>query len=144
MWIEKLKTYTSECNFSPPASLHEIKLFEKELGLPIHEHLKSVLLESNGIIGEYGLGLLWELDRIKTENVGLRTNEDFKDLYMPFDHLLFFADAGNGDLFAYPILNGRITRNDIFVWNHEDDSRKWVAPSLEKYFEWWIKGEMKI
>ncbi|WSL80461.1 SMI1/KNR4 family protein [Kitasatospora sp. NBC_01266] len=60
---------------------------------------------------------------------------------MPFDPLLFFADAGNGDLFA---LLPRIGRPDVFVWNHEDDSRTWVAPSLAKYLEWWLTGQIKL
>jgi hypothetical protein len=38
-------------------------------------------------------------------------NTDFKELYMPFDCLLFFADAGNGDQFGYPICDGVIRRD---------------------------------
>ena len=56
----------------------------------------------------------------------------------------FFGDAGNGDQFAYPIQNGKIQRNDIFVWNHEDDSRTWVAPDLKYYIEWWLTGKLSI
>jgi len=63
---------------------------------------------------------------------------------MPFDSLLFFADAGNGDHFSYPIQSGIIQKSDIFVWSHEDDSRTWVAPSLEKYLEWCLTGKMKV
>jgi hypothetical protein len=32
----------------------------------------------------------------------------------------------------------------VFVWNHEDDSRTWVAPSLRVYLEWWLTGKIKI
>ena len=39
-----------------------------------------------------------------------RANADFAELYMPFDALLFFADAGNGDQFAYAIQAGAIRR----------------------------------
>ena len=31
--------------------------------------------------------------KIKTENMNMRNIVDFKDLYMPFDCLLFFADG---------------------------------------------------
>jgi hypothetical protein len=34
------------------------------------------------------------------------------------------------------VLNGKIRRDDIFVWNHEDDSRSWLVPNLRTYFEW--------
>jgi hypothetical protein len=63
---------------------------------------------------------------------------------MPFDHLLFFADAGNGDHFAFALHAGVVRRPDVFAWNHEDDSRNWAAPSLEKYLEWWLTGRLKL
>jgi hypothetical protein len=31
---------------------------------------------------------------------------------MPFDHLLFVSDAGNGDLFGYAVLNGVVRKTD--------------------------------
>ena len=61
-----------------------------------------------------------------------------------FDPLLFFADAGNGDQFAFVITAGKIRRPDIFAWDHENDSRTWVAPSLAKYLEWWLSGDLKL
>jgi len=64
------------------------------------------------------------VERIAADNVGFRSNADFRELYMPFDPLLFFADAGNGDQFAFPRTP---PRDEVFVWDHEDDSRRWVA-----------------
>lgn len=64
---------------------------------------------------------------------------------MPFEHLLFFGDAGNGDQFAFPIhADGTINRPDIFLWNHEMDSRSWIAPSLKLYFEWLLSGRIEL
>ncbi|MFJ4776499.1 SMI1/KNR4 family protein [Streptomyces sp. NPDC088762] len=103
--------------------------------------LVSLLRESDGIEGEYGDGLIWSVERIASENRTLRDDVELATLYMPFDPLLFFADAGNGDLFA--LLPG-LRRPDVFVWNHEDDSRTWVAPSLAKYLEWWLTGQIKL
>lgn len=40
--------------------------------------------------------------------MSMRNIVDFKDLYMFFDCLLFFVDGGNGDLFGYFILNGKV------------------------------------
>lgn len=117
MWIEFIKSFSNDCEFKTPAEIDDINEAERELGISFHEDLKAALLESNGIEGEYGLGLLWTVDRIKADNMTFRTNADFKDLYMTFDSFLFFGDAGNGDQFAYPIQNGQIHNNDIFVWN---------------------------
>ena len=144
MWVELIQQHSEIYELSEPANPQDIIRAEKELRVSFPEDLKNALLESNGILGEYGLGLLWSIDRILKDNLDFRNNKDFKELYMSFDNLLSFADAGNGDQFAYPIHNGQIIRNDIFCWNHENDSRNWVAPSLEKYFEWWLTGKMTV
>jgi hypothetical protein len=136
MWIELLTGLDLACKFTAPAATNRIAEAEKALKVLFPEELKSILLESNGVLGRYDLDLLWNVDRIRQENLTFRTTTMFKDLYMPFDHLLFFADAGNGDQFAYPVLNGKVRRDDIFVWNHEDDSRSWLVPNLRTYFEW--------
>ncbi|MFD8376978.1 SMI1/KNR4 family protein, partial [Streptomyces sp. NPDC059688] len=90
---------------------------------------------------EYGDGLIWSAEQIASDNRTLRDDAALATLYMPFAPLLFFADAGNGDLFA---LLSRIDRLDVFVWNHETDSRTWVAPSLAKYVEWRLTGKIEL
>ena len=35
-------------------------------------------------------------------------------------------------------------RADIYTWNHEDDSRTWVAPNLETFVTWWTSGKITI
>lgn len=144
MWKNAIRSLCASAEFEKPALLNEIVKSEAVLNCKLPSELQECLSESNGIKGEFGLGLVWSLNQILEINVQYRSNSEFKELYMPFDSLLFFADAGNGDQFAYSILNGKIIRNDIFVWNHEDDSRIWVAPNLEKYLEWWLTGKIKI
>jgi hypothetical protein len=102
------------------------------------------LLESNGVEGAHGLGLIWSAERILEANLTMRSHPDFAELYMPFECLLFFADAGNGDQFAFTVLRGEFRKDAVFAWNHEDDSRTWVAPSLERYLEWWLDGTIKL
>ncbi len=143
-WREFIQSITSDFQFHSPATLDEIEKAESSLDILFPDKLRSLLQESNGVEGSYGLGLIWEVGRIKKDNLFFRQFPDYKDIYMPFDHLLFFADAGNGDQFAFGILSGKIQRSDIFVWNHEDDSREWVAPSLDMYLEWWLSGKFKI
>src|SRR5690348_12775719 len=55
-----------------------------------------------------------------------RSYPEQNDLYMPFDPLFVFAWVGNGDLFFFPIQAGGIHRDDVFLWDHETDSRVWV------------------
>ena len=53
---------------------------------------------------------------------------------MPFDDLLFFADDGGGDQFAFAIhADGQIHKPDVFRWEHESDGRVWFATGLSDY-----------
>ena len=144
MYRELITAQTDDATFFEPATQALLDAAAESLGVALPTSLANALLESNGIHGEYELGLLWPIDRIVNDNLAFRDNSDFRDLYMPFDCLLFLADAGNGDQFAYAINNGAVRRNDIFAWNHEDDSRTWVAPNLERYFEWWLNGTITL
>lgn len=144
MWIELIKRLDSQCTFSDPASVDELASAEQRLGIRLPRSLHHLLAETNGVRGKYGLGLVWPIDRIVQDNVAFRANANFKQLYMPFDCLLFIADAGNGDQFGFTILAGQVRRDDIFVWNHENDGRTWAAPSLELYLEWWLSGKLSV
>ncbi len=39
-------------------------------------------------------------EEIVQRNLHMRTSAALRESYMPFENLLFFADAGNGDQFA--------------------------------------------
>jgi len=112
------------------------------------EQFTELYHQSNGIseyLNNIEIGYItWPLERIIETNLSFRNSENFKELYMSFDQLVFFADAGNGDQFAYCALRGRFDRADIFVWDHETDSRKWVAPNLERFIEWWLTGVIEL
>lgn len=141
VWRDRISSWTSNARFALPASDEDLGAAEVALGGPLPVQLREVLAESNGVWGEYDLGLVWPVDRIVSDNAMFRSNPDFASLYMPFDALLFFADAGNGDQFAFPC---RPRRDEIFVWNHEDDSRTWVAGSLRQYLQRWLDGTLQI
>lgn len=145
MWKELIQQLTSDCKFFEPAFTGQIIAADSSLGVEMPADLRGLLCETNGVQGEYGLGLVWSLDRIVEDNLMFRQNANFRDIYMPFDQLLFFADAGNGDQFAFPVpANGVIHRPDVFVWNHEDDSRSWVANSLRDYLDRWLSGRLTV
>jgi hypothetical protein len=124
--------------------MSQLTVLETAVGIALPDELKSLLRESNGVLGTSGLRLIWPAEEITQRNVMMRTDSTFLHSYMSFENLLFFADAGNGDQFAFRIIQGAIRRPDIFVWNHEDDSRTWAAPSLKHYLEWWLTGKLKV
>ncbi|WP_243522015.1 SMI1/KNR4 family protein [Bacillus pseudomycoides] len=144
MWEKFIRNISEEYVFNAPAKIKRIEEINNKFKIELPDELQSLLKETDGINDEYGGYLVWSTSRIIEGNSNLRSYDDFKDLYMPFDCLLFIADAGNGDLFAYSILNGSIQKEDIYVWNHENDSRTWVAPSLKKFIEWWRDGTISV
>jgi hypothetical protein len=144
MWRAFLESVSSDCQFVPGATSDAIAAAQRSLQVEFPTELVGLLTESDGVEGKDGLGLVWPLARIVADNLSFRGNREFRELYMPFDGLLFFADAGNGDQFAFPICGGAIRRPDIFAWDHEDDSRSWVAPSLRMYLEWWLSGRITL
>lgn len=141
VWTELVSSLPGPVVFQPPASEASLLGCATVLGHPLPADLMALLRESDGIEGEYGAGLIWSTERIASENHTLRRDAELAALCMPFDPLLFFADAGNGDLFA--LLPG-LRRPDVFAWNHEDDSRTWVAPSLATHLEWWLTGRIAL
>ncbi|QIW22545.1 SMI1/KNR4 family protein [Bacillus thuringiensis] len=143
MWKNTIHSISPNLSLKKTATKDELTDIQKCLHVELPNDLYQLLLETNGVEGEYG-DFIWDASKIKTENMNMRNIVDFKDLYMPFDCLLFFADGGNGDLFGYSILNGIVQREDIYVWNHENDSRTWVAPSLETFMKWWESGKITI
>lgn len=140
---------TSQYSFNSPVPYSLLQNIQIQFGLrELPDELLELYRETNGVdevldgenIGE----LIWTADRVIKTNNEYRSNRDYKGLYMSFDQFLFVADAGNGDLFGFVILDGGFNRNDIFVWNHEDDSRNWVAPNLARFIEWWTNGTIKV
>ena len=143
MWRERVERVCSEAKFAAPASEQALNDAEAALGVALPPELRALLLESDGISDKFGDGAL-SAEQIITRNLEMRDIAD-SDLYMPFESLLCFGDAGNGDLFFYPVQgNGKINNPDVFVWNHENDSRQWVAKNLEAFVEKWYSGQLEI
>jgi hypothetical protein len=141
VWREQLIALVPEVRFLDPAESKQLNEVEQTLSVALPGELASLLSETNGVTDQYGADLIWSTDRMISDNQRFRAS--FAEQYMPFDALLFFADAGNGDQFAFPITS-KGARDDVFVWDHENDSRRWYAGSLEQYVAWWLSGDDPI
>lgn len=140
---------TSSFDFTMPVSDDLLEKLQAQLGLiELPRELEELYQQTNGVnellAGRKIAELIWSIDKVIETNKEYRTYPDFKELYMSFDQLLFISDAGNGDLFGFVTLNGRFERYDIFTWNHETDSRTWVAPNLATFIKWWTNGTIKV
>jgi hypothetical protein len=138
MWKELIERLATDSPFGDireflaPTTLDAIREAEGKLSIIFPSDLRELLLESNGIWGPAG-GLIWTVERIVKDNTEFRAHPDFRTLYMPFDHLLFFGDDGSGDQFAFRILGGEVNDRGVFRWNHENDAREWAGGDMRDY-----------
>ncbi|MFB7512840.1 SMI1/KNR4 family protein [Streptomyces sp. NPDC056144] len=130
MWREAAHEVFPGAGFRSPAKVTALADAERLLGRGLPAELRQLLLESDGIIGHTAVDTVWAVERIAERNLFFRSDRSFAQLYMPFDALLFFGDNGGGDQFAFVQTP---QRPDIFVWEHETDSRRWVAGDLRDY-----------
>jgi hypothetical protein len=119
--------------FSPtaPASDESIAICEHRLGRKLPEGLRSLYLECNGIDALYRKPVMC-IEDIVARNEELRSNAAYSGLYMPFENLFFFGEEGNGDLYGFAVRkDGTYAYENVFEWNHENDSRSWKANGLK-------------
>ncbi|MFF4348778.1 SMI1/KNR4 family protein [Streptomyces sp. NPDC001530] len=130
MWKDAAGEVAAEAEFRDPVGVDAPVDAERRLGCRLPAELTGLFRETDGIVGPYGIDVVWPLEQIVERNLLFRSDPSFAGLYMPFEPLLFFGDNGGGDQFA---LVRTPPRADIFVWDHEDDSRRWVARDLRDY-----------
>lgn len=141
MWRNYLGSLSEECQFKAPATEPEISTIKETLKLELPKRLAQLYNETNGVFGNYGISYIWSTEQVVRENICYRTvHESSDDMYS----WLFFSDAGNGDLFGYSIVKGRIHSENIYIWNHEDRSQRVVSTSLDEFIEGWITGELNV
>jgi hypothetical protein len=138
-WTAAIRGWTDIVSFKPALDVVRLVEAERLLGGPLHADLRTLLLESNGVAGEYDLGLIWPIYRILEDNIAFRTDPVTNQ---GASGLLFFADAGNGDQFAYVV--SAQSPPEIHVWDHADGTHRWVAASLAGYLEGWLSGRLKV
>jgi hypothetical protein len=143
MWRELITAVCSDCRFAPPATEEAMQEVRAALGIAAPPELCELWSECDGIADRFGDGI-WPAERVIRDNLEMRCYPEQNDLYMSFESCFFFADAGNGDLFFFPIqADGGIHRADVFIWDHESDSRRWVANNLQQFAERWFGGELE-
>ncbi|HYE17012.1 MAG TPA: SMI1/KNR4 family protein [Tepidisphaeraceae bacterium] len=133
-WRAWLTSLGDEVEFHDPANAGAIKDAEARLGTAFPDDLRALLLVTNGVTASLGEWLVWPAEQIAEQNVHYRSFADFRELYMPFDHLLFVGERGDGDVVGLPIKAGAVG-TEFFRWDHETDGRIWCASGLKDYFK---------
>ncbi len=122
--------FGDDADVPAPVGAADIRQAEKALGRELPGELKSLYAECDGVL-RLSTPIVMPLAALLETNQFQRTRDSIRSLYMPLDHLLFFGEEGNGDLFAFPIvMDGTYGTQNIYEWNHENDARLWKASSV--------------
>ena len=130
MWREIIEEASDGCTFAEPAVDEDILAVERTTGTPMPSDLVDLLKECNGVETSFGDELVYSCQQMIEEYEVTRTDPIFRENFMPFDGLLFFARDCGGNLFGYSCASGRPW---IYFWDHEEDTRLYVAGSLQEY-----------
>lgn len=130
-------------SFFSPASSALLEEVEQALAIRLPSDLRSLLMETDGIDLQMHINgewisyqaLVWSSQEILANNRRFRDDQRFNQINRPVDTLLLFSEVGNGDLFAFPVEKGEAQGSSVLVWNHEDDSLRAVASSLQDFLE---------
>jgi hypothetical protein len=147
IWRDLLNdnTLTGLTPGGPPVTPHRLAEIEAFLALTLLPDLRALLTEMDGIYDTSGhYHLIMPAADILATNQLFRDNPAFRDAFQPFDSLLFFGQAGNGDLFAYPVPAHGEPGDTIIAWDHEDNRRRVVAPNLRTFIEDWVSGKIRL
>jgi cell wall assembly regulator SMI1 len=115
-WKKLVKKAASDAEFAGPASDSQLAAVEQALGIQLPQDLRELLLEFDGVTANYGAGVVWSASEIQKQNQMFRSDEGFKELYMPFDHLLFLVRmVVETSLHSRFMQTGRFTSATYFV-----------------------------
>jgi hypothetical protein len=136
-WLRAIDDYGVVVELSDPADETTIDALEDQLGLDLPEDLRSLLLETDGLVDDAGGEPVWPVERIVEENLALGRDGDTPVLPEGADaDLLFFGDTGGDDLFVYR-LGGN--RPDVYLWVAGRQETHWVASDLQSMLDAWFR-----
>jgi cell wall assembly regulator SMI1 len=130
-WAKRAKLCFPDCRLGRKASSASIEEAERRLGRELPQELKALFAETDGIFDNRGDWLVHSLDYLIEDILGLW---EIDDLYMAPRTMILFGGPGNGDRYFIPVLPNGVYSECIFLWDHETDSREWIAQSFSDYF----------
>lgn len=143
-WLRGLDSDEAKVVLAEPVAADALAEAEERLGLILPVDLRSLLSETDGLGSADGAEPVWPVERIADENEQLRDVGSTPALPEGADEdLLFFGDAGGGNLFAYELDDdGDITEPDIFLWLAEAGEARWIASDLQSLLDDWANGAL--
>jgi cell wall assembly regulator SMI1 len=129
-WRDKINLCFPACKLSNPAPKALILDSESKLGRTLPADLVALLSESNGFTTARGDSVIEPIDYIISDTLDLWS---YEDLYIAPKTMVAFGGPGDGDRYFFPILPNGEYKDEVYLWDHETDSRKWISQSLADF-----------
>jgi hypothetical protein len=138
----------------PAASSREIADGELRLSALLPASIRSLLLETNGVMNELAIDggewfdsgwLLWTVREVIQQNLQFRAEYLKGEYERDFGRLVFFANAGCDDvLFGFPVMKNRVCAPRVVMWHPIEDELNELAPSLKAFLKGWLTGTITV
>ena len=133
-WQETITQLVPGAQMRRGASSPALATARSAVSRKLPRELAGLLKETNGVASADGSALIWPVAEIVSQNRVFRDPAQIDaQLYKPFDSLVLFGAAGNGDLFAYDTAASASPDPPIVRWDHETDERAFYARDLRQY-----------
>jgi hypothetical protein len=134
----------------PPPDVSRFHGAEEALGRRLSDSLSELYAQTNGLLDEWGYAYVLSISELVELNRKFRSQ--YGDLYMSFNDVVLFGQLGNGDMFFQPSIPEAVASsasssslprryNEVFVWDHEGDSRTWYGRDVEDAIRRFTAGE---
>lgn len=133
-----------------PASIADIVLAEKSLNCHLPESLRSLLLETDGVMNMMSVNdgewfdenwVIWPIAEIAEKNQWLRVHHPNRRL----ERFLFFASPGvDGIMFGFPAATVSVPDAPVFAWYPDETEDTLKSHGLEKFLAGVIGGEICV
>ena|SRR5690348_3568311 len=133
VWQTLIRSYDPAAQCGTGAKSAGLAALEISFAGEVPPALVELLRTLDGAFDGQGSALCWCAERIRDENLRMRTSPLYRESYMPFDSLLFFAEEECGRRVGLAVIPGMITQPNVYMWDPVNDSRTWVAASLGQY-----------
>ncbi len=140
--------------FYPAASISDIEAAENRLNAILPGTLKSLLLETDGVMdmlsvdaGPYfdNTWLFWRIQQIIDENLAFRRRNETSNAEQDAREFLFFAGAGvDGILFGLKASAEKPNDAQIVCWYPIEEQIRSVADTLADFIDGWLTNRITV
>ena len=94
MWRDLIESHWSGCDVGGSSTDAQLEQCEDELSIALPESLIGFYRDCDGLSSPSGECIIYSIDDLISTNVDLWLNDEYIELFMPLECLLFIGNSG--------------------------------------------------